>query len=518
MTEPFSSPPPPWLSRYAQGILLAALILGASAWISNYWLSHLPKAQRRKPLARASLVEVVEVEPEDHLVVVSAMGTVKPARTIQLTSRVSGEVARLSPEFAPGGAFSAGEVAVVLDRADLEIALQQQKAEIERREAELAQRRGEAEKRASDIELADIQIERSKKEIARREAEIVAAESAIALEMGQQSVARREYELLGEEISEEDKALVLRQPQLNVAKAAHKTALAAKELAEADVASAKAQKLSAQIQKQTAEAAVDAAEASLEAARIALRKIQLDLERTEVRVPINSIVSERKVDLGAQASPGATLATLVGTDEFWVEISVPADELKWLLIPGSNSAEGSAVRIYYDAGWGREADNSKAFRKGRIVDLLPGVESESRMARLLVSVEDPLDLKKPEDERRALILGSFVSVEADGRLLENVVKVQRTALRDGSRVWLMNDRDMLKIEEVDIAWKDRDFAYVRAGLSTGDLLITSALGTPVEGMSLRLKDAPSGPVREGISAVKSPAVFKVDENKKSSED
>lgn len=517
MTEPFSSPPPPWLSRFAR-FLLIVLILGSAGGLSHYWLNHRPKAQRRKPLARASLVEVVEVQPEDHRVVVSAMGTVKPARTIQLTSRVSGEVAELSPEFAPGGSFSAGEVAVVLDRSDLEIALQQQKAEIERREAELAQRRGEAEKRASDIDLADIQIERSKKEIASREAEIVAAESAIALEMGQQSVALREYELLGEEISEEDKALVLRQPQLNVAKASHKTALAAKELAEADVDSAKAQKLSALIQKQTAEAAVEAAEASLESARIALRKIQLDLERTEVRVPINSMVSERKVDLGAQASPGAALATLVGTDEFWVEISVPADELKWLLIPGSNSAEGSTVRIYYDAGWGREADGSQAFREGRIIELLPGVESESRMARLLVSVEDPLELKKPEDERRALILGSFVRVEAEGRMLENVMKVQRTALRDGSKVWLMSDDDMLKIEEVDIVWKDRDFAYVRAGLATGDLLITSDLGTPVGGMSLRLKDAPSGPVREGISAVKAPTVFKVDEKKKSSED
>lgn len=515
MTQPFTSPPPSWLSRVARFSLIL-LIIGLGVGVSKYWLANKPKAQRRKPPVRAALVDAVEVQPENHRVIISAMGTVTPARTIQLTSRVSGEVAKLSPAFAPGGKFSAGEVAVVLDRADLEIALQQQKSEIARREAELAQRRGEVEKRAKDLELADIQIDRSKKEITRRESEIVEAESVIALEMGQQSVARREYELLGEEISEDDKALVLRQPQLNSAKAAHRTTLAAKELAESDVASAEAQKLSALVQKQTAEAAVEAAEASLESAKIALKKMKLDLERTEVRVPINSAVSERKVDLGAQASPGATLATLIGTDEFWVEISVPADELKWLLIPGSNSTEGSPVRVYYEAGWGREADGSQVFRKGRIVKLLPGVEAESRMARLLVSVEDPLDLKKPEDQRRALMLGSFVNIEAEGRELEDVVKVQRTALRDGSKVWLLTDEDMLGIEEVEIAWKDKDFAYIRNGIKTGDFLITSDLGAPVPGMSLRIKDTPSGPAREGMRSAKASPGFSVGEDDKSS--
>jgi 3-oxoacid CoA-transferase subunit A len=46
------------------------------------------------------------------------------------------------------------------------------------------------------------------------------------------------------------------------------------------------------------------------------------------------MVLQRQVDLGQLVGPGTPLATLVGTDQFWVQVSIPVDRLGWIAIPG----------------------------------------------------------------------------------------------------------------------------------------------------------------------------------------
>jgi len=66
--------------------------------------------------------------------------------------------------------------------------------------------------------------------------------------------------------------------------------------------------------------------------------------------------------------------------------------------------------------------------------------------------------------------------------------VPRTALRDGSRVWLMNQEGTLEIREVQEVWGDDAYVYLSGGIGSGDLLITSDLAAPVPGMALRTPD------------------------------
>ena len=50
-----------------------------------------------------------------------------------------------------------------------------------------------------------------------RESAVAQAQAAHEMEIGQQAVAEREYQLLGRGATEEDRALMLRQPQLKSA-------------------------------------------------------------------------------------------------------------------------------------------------------------------------------------------------------------------------------------------------------------------------------------------------------------
>jgi len=422
-------------------VVVLGVVAGAVA-VSVHWMKHPPTAERRPRGRTARLVEVREVEPRSIPVVVAAQGTVVPAREIDLSARVGGEIVALAGQLIPGGRFEAGERLVELDRRDYELAVRR------------AETRADA--AAAEIDSAEAEIARCRMDLAR-------AQWDLAMEMGAQAVARREYELMGTELDDGDLALVLREPQLRQAEAACEAAEAA-------------------VRK--AEAARTAAVASREEAEVALAEARLDLARTTVRVPFNAAVGRRHVDVGAQVSASTPLASLVGTDEYWVVVSVPVDELRWIRIPGYNSDDGSPARVRYPAAWGDDAG-----RPGTVKQLLMEVEHEGRMARLLVSVPDPLHLAAGADERRPLILGGYVHVDIEGRTLDDVFRLDRRHLRDGHQVWVMGPDDRLEIRDVTVAWSGGDHVCVADGLAAGDRLVTSDLGAPVEGMLLR----PAGP-------------------------
>ena len=176
--------------------------------------------------------------------------------------------------------------------------------------------------------------------------DVAKAESDLQLEQGNQLVAQKEYKLLGETVSDVEKALMLRRPQL-----------------------------------ENLRATLEAAQAKLEQARV-------DLARTQIKAPFNAVVQARSADVGARASESTVLATLVGTDAYWVEVSVPVSQLRWIRIPQTDGDQGALVRVYDSAAWG-----DGVFRQGRVVRLEADLEEQGRMARLLVRVEDPLSLQ-----------------------------------------------------------------------------------------------------------------------------
>jgi len=430
-----------WAGRILRA-LLVLVMLGAAGGVSAYWLMNRPQAKRRPAKPQAILVEVQQVQPQEEQVVIRAMGAVVPVRSIELGSRVRGEIVQVSPNFIPGGRFNAGELLVKVDPNDFELAVRLHQAQVK--------------KAAADVEQAASAIKQ-------QQANLTKAESALAIEMGRQSTALGEYKLLGETVKPEDEALVLREPQLKEARANCDSAKAA---------------------TQAGKALRDAARASEAATRVALEQAQLDLKRTEIRAPFNVMVRTRNVNLGTQVAVGASLASLVGTDEYWVEVSIPVDELKRIRIPEFNSTTGAPVRIYHAGAWGPDTH-----RKGTVTRLMSEIEPQGRMARLLVTVEDPLELKAPPQNRRQLILSSYVRVELVGQKLTNIVRVNRTAMRDGNHVWIMGADDKLEIRQVKIAWSGNDHVCVSEGLAAGDRLIVSDLGGAVQGMPLRTAES-----------------------------
>ncbi len=293
------------------------------------------------------------------------------------------------------------------------------------------------------LDKADYEIELQKAQAA-----LNTAQADLSIEQGSQAIAREEMRLMSQAAGEEIKAtdLMLRAPQL-------KQALAA-------VASAQA----------------------------AVAKAKLDLERTVVRAPFNALIIERSVNIGSHVKAQESVATLVGTDEFWVEAAVPLDRLTALHLGEGNGAEAVVSSQAAGGKW-----------TGRATRLTGKLGENGRMAKVIIAVSDPLGLAG-DNSGPQLMIDDYVNVNIAGKPLKNVIKVPRTALREGENVWVF-DSGKLDIRPVKTAWKQADSVFIASGLKSGDMVVMSDLATPVQGMLLRSAgDAPQAAPARTASA------------------
>jgi RND family efflux transporter MFP subunit len=273
------------------------------------------------------------------------------------------------------------------------------------------------------------------------------AKARLEQERGQQIIAERELELFNQSKTDgstlNDSSLALRKPQLKIA-----------------------------------QVSIDAAEARLKRART-------NLSRTSLKAPFNALVLSESVEKGQLVSMQSNLATLVGTDAFWVRASVPMEQLSRIKIPGRNSREelGSEVTIEVDMG------GSTHTRTGHVIRLLGELDQVGRMAQILIRVEDPLALEEGAGESMMpLLLGSYVQVLFAGSQERELVEVPRGAIHDGDQVWIYQSDDTLDVRTIEVVANFPTSVLVASGIEEGEELITSQIGTPVAGMMLRKQD------------------------------
>ena len=98
-----------------------------------------------------------------------------------------------------------------------------------------------------------------------------------------------------------------------------------------------------------------------------------------------------------------------------------------------------------------------------------------RMARLVISVEDPLGLKKQSSGKLPLLLGSYVEVKIAAGDLENTLRVPREALREGNQIWVVGPDNLLKIVQATVLWLEKETVLISNNLEKSDQLVVSDL-------------------------------------------
>ena len=384
--------------KLALKIGLPVLVLALGAYAALLIMGAKPEPEQRPPQISLPLVHVMEVKPESRRLTVEAEGTVAPRTTSHLTAEVSGRVVWVSPALVAGGFFKNGEVLLRIDSRVYRLA------------------------------------------VVRARAAVAQARLKLATEEQEAALARQEWENLG---SGPPTSLVLREPQINEAKA------------------------------------------SLAAAEAALEHAEYDLERTEVKAPYDGRVWSETVDIGQFIAPGAALARLYGVDFAEVRLPIPDDELAYLHLPlayrgQTRSAEGPAVVL------SAEFAGKRHQWSGRILRTEGEIDPRTRMVHAVAEVKDPYG-RGSDRSRPPLAVGMFVEAEIRGKWVSDVVVLPRSVLR-GDQVLVVDEADRLYYRTVEILRAERDQVLIASGLSQGERVCVSVVQTPVDGMRVEVVD------------------------------
>ena len=380
-------------------------IIGGGLIITALIFSTEPEATREgASIETAMLVDVMPVKQGTFEPIIVATGTVQPVEDVNLSPLVPGQVIRRDAAFTPGGFVKKNQVLLQIDPADYR----------------------------NTLEL--------------RKSEYLQSQTTLDTEMGRQQIAEQDLQLIIDDslfgddpLSEAERQLVLRKPQLNAVNAT-----------------------------------IGASKASVDQAR-------LNLERTTIRAPFDAHILSQNVTEGSLVAQGDILGRIVGTKEYWIIATVPVSKLQWLRFPETNAEKGAPVRIENPSSWAGDA-----YREGFLDRQIGALDGQTRLARVLIKVSDPLATSEALSGKPKLMIGTFVEVNIQANPIPDIVRLHRDFIRSNETVWVMKD-EKLEIRKVEIVLTDDEYAYIGKGLKDGEKVIITDLSTVSNGIGLRVK-------------------------------
>lgn len=286
--------------------------------------------------------------------------------------------------------------------------------------------------RLLQIETADYDLA-----IARAQFQVAAARQRLAEEEGRALQARRQWRDLG---ADQANALFLREPQLA------------------------------------------AARADLAAAEAARRVAELNLRRTALRLPFPGRLVTKSVDVGQYVAVGAAVARVYATDRVRVRLPVTDRQLARLDLPlgrapATASAKSARPAVTISAVFAGE----RWEWSGRIDRTEASVDTDTRVLYAVALVDEPF--ARDASRRPPLLPGMFVRARIDGRPIDELTPLPRSALRRDGGVLLVDADHRLRTREVRLLHADARRAWV-SGLAPGERVVVNGAAALLAGMSV----------------------------------
>lgn len=239
------------------------------------------------------------------------------AETASITSMVTGQVQQVLVSDTQN--VKKGDVLLVIDPRDAEIAVAEAKAALIKAQRQYKQSAANSSALNSQIFVSDDAIHSAEAQVAKAKAELDKAE---------QDWSRRQQLSATGAISKEE--LSTAQSMLNNARANHQLALAG-------LAQAKSSQKAAQSNLAANDALIQGSNENstpdVLMAQAKLKQALLDLERTQVKAPFDGVVTSRKIQVGQRVAPGSVLMMVVPVSQLYVDANFKESQLQGVL-PG----------------------------------------------------------------------------------------------------------------------------------------------------------------------------------------
>jgi RND family efflux transporter MFP subunit len=233
------------------------------------------------------------------------------------------------------------------------------------------------------------------------------------------------------------------------------------------------------------DARVDSAKARVDSARADLAQAEADLGRTKVRAPFDGRVLFTLVDLGQYVNMGESLGRIFSTDIAEIRLPLTDQQLRFLDLPfGTGSNEqllNTPVTLRAEIG-GQQTEFPAYLHR-----MEGAVDPDNRVWYAVARVDDPYGLNDPE-RTTPLVVGLFVEATIEGRAVDKVFKLPRSALRKQDDVLVVDGENRLRRRKVELLRTDFESAYITSGLEPGDRVCVSPVEAFVDGLLVEVVD------------------------------
>jgi len=406
--------------------LLFVLLLISGSLVGGFYLLYLKKSQVP--------VKVGEVTRGEMLITVSATttGTIESEGKVTLSGQTVARLRRFLVE--EGDPVKKGQLLAQLDS-------EESQAQLELAGANLMSARARLQQAEAGVAMQDTQI---RSEISQTRASLDQAEADLRRIQGLHRDGYASQQQL-------DAALA----EYEVAKAAHQSALS-----RVDENIVKARDVAAAL------AIVKQMEASWELAK-------LQLEYTQIRSPLDGIVSEKLMEEGELVKVGTSILSLVDPKQLYVKATIDEYDAQKVRI-------GQRALIRVDAFPG-ETFLGKVYQISPIVS---GGKLETRTFTIKASFESNHPVKA----------GMSADVEIVVSKLEDVLFVPSLAVveKEGRRIALMVERSRVRLQPIQIGDSNWTYVQIKEGLAPGSQVVLNPdLSKLKEGQRVRVEPSSS---------------------------
>ena len=211
-----------------------------------------------------------------------------------------------------------------------------------------------------------------------------------------------------------------------------------------------------------------------------IAKAQADLDRTEVRAPFPAVIIARDASPGNQASPQASLGTLVSTEKVEIRLPLTASQVARISLP-------SSVELTSPLKPGSQWDAT-------LVRMEPVVDQQNQVIYAVAEVEKPFEGDKPP-----LAVGIFANATINADPIGQSYRVPEAAFVNDSFVWTVNEDEKLERIEVERLHSDDGHVYLKpeAEISEELRIVSRPLSNFKSGTEVETKDKePTANARE----------------------
>ncbi|MFK8162594.1 MAG: efflux RND transporter periplasmic adaptor subunit [Lewinella sp.] len=193
-----------------------------------------------------------------------------------------------------------------------------------------------------------------------------------------------------------------------------------------------------------------------------IKGVEERLSKYVLYAPFSGVLTTAAINEGAVIRPGQQLGELMATGYYEMVATVPLSQLDFL-------KPGGEVKLY--------SEDIKGAWTGKVRRISDQIDAGTQTVNVYVGVSGK-DLRE----------GMYLRGEADARVLDDVVEIDRNLLIDEGEVYVVKNDTLLALVPVNVQKFDRKTVII-SGLPTGSKLLTSDVAGAYNGMRVKLKGA-----------------------------